>query len=1813
MLNEDIVIGTVSHMVPAIRTFAYQLLFEFIRQTKDSATIRNLNQIIYIIGKCLYDPNLSVAIQCKCLTVLSLIREPILKHKANDPSHVRTLLFRMLWILVNKISYIEEIISTFEKKPEGELNHKELEKESLMCAQSLLDFHNALVGDQASKISQQSEDNVVTDADWNIDESDSASKKLDISKSALKSQGTELDEDPILPQDFEKVVFLLLRSLFSSMKYMFTHTLATQSNFGVTGVENTEQYTPSDYEKMQPYIYSKSSISCILNLLKKRYITSQQAKDLLELFTHSLSGLEIQQTPSIENRSFVGFFVDFIPVLVEASIENQIIFYAVQYLLNNQPITSQFIVALLHYIVEHIKDVEECGSLRAVTILRLLKAVFGTISYCKHYSTLLRPHVQTITRLCLKRSTECSEYGNYLYILRLLFKSLNKLQQDDLFQEFFMLLQQFLHHAIRQLNQEHKFRDQWAELCILLPIRFQQISNYVFYLLYPLTLTLQSSRQEIVETGLYLFEQWTDLHPNFFSPFIDRQHILHKLFNSLFVLLYPQSPHTTKVVRILGKLGPRATLYLKEPFEFITKSSDESCMQIKIPISESGYAGIDLDRAVSTALRCIEAGDRCPHPSQKAGFAFLRSCFLAFIGHNSASTNETIYPFVIQPRQEGNTMYFSSNENDPRLQLEVRKIQKGLLSSILRGIFLLWNDNRLSDEARPFVKRILAHFALLWLTSAERVENKQVASFCVHSIDTQSILSGIDNQDAIPDSTQPNYNLAIVDAIFEIFCTPPDHWEAIGKEIAYTFFDILFVFHTDRDSILPRIKYYIMYMVNMCIEKLYEREWTSRYGACRIILILCDVFPESFVSEHIERFVRGLFFVLHNLPSEVSVLLKEAVQSNMSCLVTKFAHIKNSDQPQGLDCTKEMDESDDLDMKSKRIADVSSEENHKEYQEEEKQVKESCSPHEARDSEFRLLSLFAKELFSIHHRIRKISQATLQEYANSRCKTVFQLLEPLHDLLHENLFSGTALSGSTVQDQIRRIAAITFLMSIEPDPIFPGSPPEILSFIEQVLCILQDDSKKTEIQLRTIALECLSCSLAYPFLQRSQELYKNAMSAVVNCFTIKMSDGLKESVIRVIKRGIISPLDLQTHLRQVLGVLTDYKRVTRHVIQSSALVLELAVQYIEASLTKRIASQLKKLNDYDVIRTLHQSSGSEEIVIGIVELLPLLPALPLSDIIESFVCSIVSLESKWLQSNSKLFFKNPFRVPLTKYLNQYPKECLSIFFEPSRLCDIRYSTILHYILESDHGQDVFHVLVENGAELIIQSCFSYIDSISSTLDLKGQTMSDMQDSGDRNAQSISENSTLLYNHSEIRPQQSTESIRNDLIDIDSATTPVPSPSSSPNSMRSTPIAIPLSTIAVRELFFQGIALVHKLVNKDSNWLIRNNLVSHYMVRYWNSDMKKSEMNHEIELDVRYIGETKMLIQSFLSLIRESACEAHTLFSFSCVLGTLSLCDYSFFRKMLTEELPFLLSVDQKKNLLYQFFVLHQDPHTQNLIKVNTLRFIIIPMLRSTFMNTPEQTTFIVDSTAIEQIMTHLLVNHDVEYTENLKVELLRLSTLLLEHMSQALTEHRKELIRFAWSYLKNDDSTSKYWAYINVCRFIDVYDTPVRIIFQVYIALIRAHQPDMRKLVCKALDILLPALHKRLQGHSSEIARWINSTKIVILEESQSIAQLSHLFSVVVNHPIEFYNGCDILTSLILSNLNKLSSQNNLDNYKLSVDLIGLYILWEEAKRHPAIQLILYKSDTGMSDSSKYNSFHLCLIYTIIILYIIIYIYRYYC
>ena len=281
-----------------------------------------------------------------------------------------------------------------------------------------------------------------------------------------------------------------------------------------------------------------------------------------------------------------------------------------------------------------------------------------------------------------------------------------------------------------------------------------------------------------------------------------------------------------------------------------------------------------------------------------------------------------------------------------------------------------------------------------------------------------------------------------------------------------------------------------------------------------------------------------------------------------------------------------------------------------------------------------------------------------------------------------------------------------------------------------------------------------------------------------------------------------------------------------------------------------------------------------------------------------------------------------------------------------------------------------------------------------------------------------------------------------------------------------------------------------------------------------------------------LGESKLLVKCFVSYCRHYAGkdslgerQVELLFLMLPIFSEHSLVNYAFLKTFYLEEVAKTYAPKHKAAVLRHFLQIFGQQAIPAEDKVHALQLLVYPLLAASFSKGEAKDVLTPDIIAA---VINTLLGGDQQnswYDESLRIELLKLATLLIEHAPDQLVEHRKELIKFAWNHLKSDDTQSKQCAYVNVCRFIQVYDTPPKIILQVYVALLRTFQPDARALVKQALDILTPALPMRLPAGDHKYPTWIKWTKKIIVEEGHSLPQLIHIWQLVVRHPALFYSS----------------------------------------------------------------------------------------
>ena len=204
---------------------------------------------------------------------------------------------------------------------------------------------------------------------------------------------------------------------------------------------------------------------------------------------------------------------------------------------------------------------------------------------------------------------------------------------------------------------------------------------------------------------------------------------------------------------------------------------------------------------------------------------------------------------------------------------------------------------------------------------------------------------------------------------------------------------------------------------------------------------------------------------------------------------------------------------------------------------------------------------------------------------------------------------------------------------------------------------------------------------------------------------------------------------------------------------------------------------------------------------------------------------------------------------------------------------------------------------------------------------------------------------------------------------------------------------------------------------------------------------------------------------------------------------------------------------------------------------------------------------------------------------------LRVCTLLLQYAPDAVRPYKKEIIKFAWTRMKHTDVSIRAWAYLCCARFIAIIDPTPRVTVQIYVQLLKSHQPETRPLARRALDCLLAVLPDRVvnQNGLSKCMRW---TKKIINEEggsSTGYQQLAHAWQAITKRPLVYYPHRSYLVAIMLQSLSKLglaphSGSNSTLFREAALGCVELLLFWEEERLR---RVERKHKESGVSDGTS--------------------------
>lgn len=412
--------------------------------------------------------------------------------------------------------------------------------------------------------------------------------------------------------------------------------------------------------------------------------------------------------------------------------------------------------------------------------------------------------------------------------------------------------------------------------------------------------------------------------------------------------------------------------------------------------------------------------------------------------------------------------------------------------------------------------------------------------------------------------------------------------------------------------------------------------------------------------------------------------------------------------------------------------------------------------------------------------------------------------------------------------------------------------------------------------------------------------------------------------------------------------------------------------------------------------------------------------------------------------------------------------------------------------------------------------------------------------------------------------------------------------SNPN--RFVPLLVPASTAAaVRpgspstatarlDLQFQAIKIISIIVKNDEGWLAGQHSLVSQLRRVWVSEAFQ-ERHRKDNMAATNWKEPKLLAYCLLSYCRRNYSEIELLFQLVRAFTGRFLCNMTFLKEYMEEDIPRSYSISQKRALFFRF-VEFNDPHFNDELKAKVLQHILNPAFLFSFekgegeqlLGPPNPEGDNPESITSVFITKVLDPEKQADLLDSLRICLLQFSTLLVEHAPHHIHDNNKSrnsklrrLMTFAWPCLLPKacvDPACKYSGHLLLAHIIAKFAIHKKIVLQVFHSLLKAHTMEARAIVRQAMAILTPAVPARMEDGHQMLTHW---TRKIIVEEGHTVPQLVHILHLIVQHFRVYYPVRHHLVQHMISAMQRLgfTPSVTIEQRKLAVDLAEVVIKWE--------------------------------------------------
>ncbi|GAC95952.1 phosphatidylinositol kinase [Pseudozyma hubeiensis SY62] len=1456
----------------------------------------------------------------------------------------------------------------------------------------------------------------------------------------------------------------------------------------------------------------------------------REEKEVLDLFTTVFIDLEPQV--------FHEVFTTHMPFLFQEMLESPTLLGIPQNLLSNDAVSKRFVGILLRFLVDRLEELGKSDKKHASISLRLFKMAFMAVTiFPEENEVVLQPHLSHLIMESMKLASKADEPTNYFLLLRALFRSIGGGRFELLYKDVLPLLPVLLENLNALLNAaEPSRREVFVDLCLTVPVRLSVLLPYLGYLMKPLVLALQSST-ELVSQGLRTLELCIDnLTQEFLDPIMApyAQDIMAALWQHLQPLPHNhQHSHTT--MRILGKMGGRNRKLLQNPPRLPYVSHKGPTFPVHF---EGKSQSMTLTPVTELALANIRRTD--PY-YRKHAFELLRHTAALFLdGSLMDADRETVF------------------------------------GKLIKGLFDATRSDDLRDEAVQYLFGICKH---VFHAEIKRDMPSSSGASSRHLWPmTTSLLEGLTNALALNEAgNDPAPLIELQLKIIRDFLAACEKTPATRSDLGHI------VMHSFASK-----------FCSQCYEQLWQRK-TGGWLGVDMLVRRADL-GQIWVRDHQLEIVRALLFMLKDMPNDPPGNIDEVSETLLQ--VIRQAYTVKAPTADG-----------------KPEPPVPERPSHLTY----------------------LIGILVPELSSSNATVRSTTQTAFKLLAELRKCTVTELLTPQKDRLLQPIFT-KPLRALPFGMQIGHIDAITFALNLTPP--LPEFNEELYRVLTEALALADADDQaligrtsqyKNMIavtKLRVVAIRLLSSAMACgDFLStKHTQMRMKIISVYFKSLYSRSEEVVQvayESLKTVLSQQSKLPKDLlQSGLRPILMTLADRNRLTASGLEGLARLLQLLTNYFKVEIGTKLLDHLTSLAEPAVLHRAAAGSlrDNEQIktLVAIVNVFRLLPEASYQ-FLPRLTTTVAEIESQLRRAGP-----TPFTKPLTLFLNRFAEKAVTYFFEGDKLSNPKFLRVVKLSLASDDGPEL-RAQVTSGREKLLFPLFSNEASAAQVQ----AGVSIVQQLVDRDPKWLVANKDVfekliaLWNspNSSERRREEANSSATKAVAAPATGTPTAAATRTSSETKQL-IELFLSYLRVEphveayvaildaytykiafDLTFATRFIYEHLCTKASN-SFKKQMFSRFLTLFEDKDASQTLKTQALRVLIN-----PMLLASYgphptssplaspkaaaaaIDVDKSAAPSSQAQTKTSANDAAQKADDKDGDVEM--KEAP----VDGKKSETAATASTEAADGNASTTanKEADGKDAAAPGDEAATADDIE----VIDSDLVTQIVNRMWkpfqnpkAANELCSDDALRIELLHMSTMILEHCSDHLAPHgqlKKDTIKFGWANLTAEDVTVKNVAYIFIARFLEVFESPIKIVGQVYFGLLRAHQSEGRSMVKKALDILVPALPKRAgASENGQPPQWAKWTKRQLVDEGHNVSQLFAILSLLVRHADLFYSSREMFIPHIVSNLTKLGlvANVNVESRMLAVDLVELLHKWEK-RRQEHMRSQHTSAEEGTEDKSN--------------------------